>query len=358
MSDESPSDKQYEASQSKLDEARKKGEIARSTDLNTSAAYAGILLVGLSTGAGLLIQTGEILSDLLSTSAERSVLLFGGSGTAAFGGVLRGVTLSVLPWFALPAVLVLASIAGQRGFVFAPTKLAFKGSRISPIDQAKNKFGRSGLFEFTKSFVKLLLYSTVLFVFILKRLPEFMAAMSLSPGQVTALLMRLSLSLMTIVFVIALSLGVIDYFWQRAEHLRKNRMSHKELTDETKNAEGDPAMKQQRRQKGMEIAMSQMLSDIPDADVVIVNPTHFAVVLTWDRGNGSAPVCVAKGVDHVALQIRKVAQEAGVPIHSDPPAARAIYAGVEIGSQIDLEHYEAVAAAIRFADRLRKVARK
>jgi flagellar biosynthetic protein FlhB len=134
-------------------------------------------------------------------------------------------------------------------------------------------------------------------------------------------------------------------------------MSRKELTDESKNSEGDPAMKQQRRQKGIAIAMNQMMNDVPEADVIIVNPTHYAVALKWNRMGGGAPECVAKGVDLVAAQIREIAQENGVPVHSDPPTARALYATVEIGDQIPDVQFKPVAAAIRFADRIRKAAR-
>lgn len=350
-------DKQYEASQHKLDEARKKGDFPRSTDLNTSAAYAGILLIGVSIGATSLIHIGEGLSGLLAKSDTLSRSVFDGSGAPMMGGVVQDLSVGLLPWFVGPAILVILSIILQRGFVFAPSKLEFKLSRISPISQAKNKFGRSGLFEFAKSFAKLLLYSTVLFLFLAGRLPDIMSTISLTSGQVIATLLRLCISLMSIVLVIALALGIVDYAWQRAEHLRKNRMSRKELTDENKNSEGDPAMKQQRRQKGMEIAMNQMLSDVPDADVIVVNPTHYAVALKWDRSGHSAPECVAKGVDLVAAQIRQIAQEHAVPIHSDPPTARALYATVDIGDQIPKDHYKAVAAAIRFADRIRMAAR-
>ena len=123
--------------------------------------------------------------------------------------------------------------------------------------------------------------------------------------------------------------------------------------DEAKASEGDPHVKQQRRQKGYEIAMNQMLADVPKADVVVVNPTHYAVALKWSRLPGEAPVCVAKGVDEIAAQIREVAMEAGVPIHRDPPTARAIHATVRIGEEIRPEHYQAIAAAIRFAEKMR-----
>ena len=358
MSDEpEDDDKQFEATQHKLDEARKKGDFPRSIDLNTAAAYAGILVVGLSIGAGSLVQIGSNLAGYLGKSDSLSAVVFASSGAPMMGGMMWALGMWLAPWFAIPAVFVILSIIAQRGFVFAPTKLEPKLSRISPVSQAKNKFGRNGLFEFGKSFAKLVLYSTVLFLFLAGRLPDIMSAMALSPGQVIATLLQLCISLMSIVLVIALALGVVDYTWQRAEHLRKNRMSRKEMMDENKNSEGDPAMKQQRRQKGVAIAMNQMMGDVPDADVIIVNPTHYAVALKWDRLNGTAPECVAKGVDLVAAQIREVAQENAVPIHSDPPTARALYATVEIGDQIPKDHYKTVAAAIRFADKIRKVAR-
>lgn len=359
MSDDSEDeDKQYEATQHKLDEARKKGDFPRSVDLNTAAAYAGILVVGVSIGSTTLMRVGSDLSGLLGYADTLSTSVFEGSGAPMMGGLMRDLTIGLSPWFAILAVIVILSLIIQKAFVFAPSKLELKLSRISPIAQAKNKFGRSGLFEFGKSTAKLILYCTVLFLFLLGRLPEIMGAMALSPGQVTAVLLNLCISLMWIVLVIALALGIVDYAFQSAEHLRKNRMSRKELTDESKASDGDPAMKQQRRQKAVSIAMNQMLGSVPEADVIIVNPTHYAVALKWDRISGGAPECVAKGVDLVAARIREVAQENGVPIHSDPPTARALHATVEIGDQIPRDHYKTVAAAIRFADRLRSVARK
>ena len=117
-------------------------------------------------------------------------------------------------------------------------------------------------------------------------------------------------------------------------------------------------MKQHRRARAQEIAMSQMIADVPDANVVIVNPTHYAIALKWDRLSGGAPVCVAKGTDHIAARIREVASDAGVPLHSDPPTARALFATVDIGQEIPADYYRPVAAAIRFADSMRAKARQ
>ncbi len=357
MSEEDDSEKSHEASQKKLDDARKKGEIPRSVDLNTAAAYAGVLIVMLSLGGRTLLSMGQSLTQLLS-SPDRLAGFLGDSGGAALtGSLVAGIGPGMAPWIILPMVLVIASIAGQRAFVFTGSKLQPKLSRISPLSNAKQKFGASGLFEFAKSAVKLTIYSVVLFVFLARSLRDIVSLVTLDPGVAMAVSLGLVVRFTALVLGVALIIGVVDFFWQRHHHLQKNRMSRKQLVDEHKDAEGDPHIKQQRRQRAQEIAMNQMLGDVPEAAVVIVNPTHYAVALKWTRGAEGAPVCVAKGVDHVAARIREVAGEAGVPIHSDPPTARALHAVVGIGEEIRAEQYAAVAVAIRFAEDMRRKAR-
>ncbi len=349
-------DKQFEPTQKKLDDARKKGEVAKSTDLNTAASYSGILLVAVAMGAIMTSSFGQLLANMLENSDQISDVFFNDSAQATSGGVIQILLTSVGPWFLIPGLLVLLTILAQRSFIVAPDKLIPKLSRISPVSNAKNKFGRSGLFEFGKSFFKLLIYSIVLAMFLKTKLPEILGTVHLSPAMVTSVLLRLVVEFLSIVLIIALAIGAVDFLFQKAEHTRRNMMSRKEMTDEAKQSEGDPHMKQQRRQKGYAIAMNQMLADVPDADVIIVNPEHYAVALKWDRKSGAAPSCVAKGVDEIAARIRETAAEAGVPIHRDPPTARTLFATVEIGQEIRPEHYHAVAAAIRFAEKLRNLA--
>jgi len=183
-------DKQYEASQHKLNEARKKGDFAKSIDLNTAFAYLGFIAISFAFGATSLIHLGAEFSGLLSRSDQFSRDVFNGSGAPMMGGILFGIGWWTLPWFVIPAAFVLLSLAIQQGIVFAPSKLEFKISRISPIAQAKNKFGRSGLFEFSKSAVKLVLYSLVLFFFLATQLPEMLAAMAMSPSQIVIILLN------------------------------------------------------------------------------------------------------------------------------------------------------------------------
>jgi flagellar biosynthetic protein FlhB len=354
MSDQDEdTDKSFDATPQKLLEARKKGEIAKSNDLLTAASYAGLLVALMMAGASGIRAFGTAMMIPLDRAAELSPLFMTQGVSPALGGLLGQAGLSLLPFFLLPAVAVILATFAQRAWVFAPSKLAPKLSRISLISNAKNKFGRSGLFEFTKSFAKLSIYSVVLGVFIWLRLPEMMAAIQTSPQQTLFLMAQLCLVFLSIVVVISAAIGGIDAIWQHFEHLRKNRMSRKEITDETKNAEGDPHLKQERRQRAMALSQNQMMGDVPTADVVIVNPTHYAVALKWSKLPGEAPICVAKGIDEIALTIRTKAEEADVPIHSDPPTARSLYATTDIGDQIEPQHYQAVAAAIQFAQAMR-----
>ncbi len=351
-------DKPFEATQKKLEDARKKGEIPRSQDLTTAAAYGGFLLLGASFGGALLFRLGEYLSGLLSRAPEIAADLFSGGLRAQTGAMALPTVIVVSPWFAVPAVLAAVAIAAQRSFVFTPSRLKPKLGRISIIANARNKFGRQGLFEFVKSLVKLLILSVTLGLFLIGRTDEIMVMPGLDAPGVVLGIGALALDFLRLVFIVALIIGAIDVLWQRAEHFRKNRMSRKEMMDELKQTEGDPHIKQQRRQKGQQIALNRMLADVPGADVVVVNPTHYAVALKWSRAPGTAPVCVAKGVDEIAARIRELAEENGVPIHRDPPTARSLHALVRVGEEVLPEHYSAVAAAIRFADEMsRRAAR-
>ena len=351
------SDKSFEATPQKLLEARKKGEIARSTELLTAASYFGLLIALLVAGQNSLYQLASTMSVIIGQSAQIAPLFFGGAGSVPTQGILRSVGASSLPLFGIPALSVLLVLFATRGIVFAPTKIQPKLSKISLISNAKNKYGRNGLFQFLLSFLKLNIYSICLVVFLFMRLEEMVAALQTNPKSIVLLLSEICLDFLIVVVIVSAIIGGVDALWQHFEHLRKNRMSRKEVMDETKNAEGDPHMKQERRQRAHSIAGTQIAAEVAKADVIIVNPTHYAVALRWDRLPGQAPICVAKGIDETALRIREIAAEKNVPIHSDPPTARALHATTDIGDQISPDHYKAVAAAIRFAEAMRQKAK-
>lgn len=350
---EDSGEKPHDPTQKKLDDLRRKGEVPRSNDLIMTASYGGMLLALVLAGPGAIASVGTAMMVLIDRADTLAPLMLEGGGTALAGGLIGKVTMALLPLFLLPIACVVASVFAQNAFTVTPDKLAPKTSKISPLANMKNKFGRNGLFEFAKSFVKLLIIAVTLGVFLAREMPAIMATSLTAPGPVTQAMATLSIRFLVVVLAISLAIGAVDFLWQRAEHTRRNRMSHKDLTDENKQMEGDPHLKQKRRQRGYDLATNRMMADVPGADVVIVNPQHYAVALKWSRKPGAAPVCVAKGVDEVAARIREAAFEAGVPVHRDAPTARALHATVEIGAEIDPSQYRAVAAAIRFADAMR-----
>ncbi|MGV6804946.1 MAG: EscU/YscU/HrcU family type III secretion system export apparatus switch protein [Ruegeria sp.] len=350
-------ERSHEPTPQKLRKARQKGDVPRSTDLSVAAAYLGLVIAAAIAGQTSVTKFGSGLMTLLDRPEGFAEQIFEGAALVPMGRVMWGATGSLWVWFMAPAVAVLLAILVQQSFVVAPSRIAPKLSRLSVISNAKQKFGRAGLFEFAKSAVKLALYTTCLGLYLTKRSDLLVGVLFTGPGIAAAQLGRLFLEFMLFVCLIAGILGAIDALWQQAEFRRKNRMTRKEVMDEMKEAEGDPHMKMARRQKAQDIATNQMLSEVPAADVVIVNPTHVSVALKWSRQAGSAPVCVAKGVDEVALTIRRLATESGIPIHEDPPTARALHATVDLGQEIPHSQYAAVAVAIRFAEDMRRRAR-
>jgi flagellar biosynthesis protein FlhB len=352
---EEDGEKEHAPSQKRLEDARRQGDVAKSTELSAAAAYGGLLLAGaFGLGSlGVAAQSGVVLLDQAPDIAQ----LMTGSAHAVLARLLASALVPLLLFLGLPALLTLITLLAQRSIVVAPNKLRPKLSRISPLSIAKQKFGIDGLFEFGKSFVKLLLVGSILGWFLMRNADEILATAGLDPRLSLAVLYDLLGRFLFLVIAMTGVIGAGDYLWQRQALIRRNRMSRKDILDEMKESEGDPHTKATRRQRGQDLAMNQMIAEVARANVVIVNPTHYAVALRWTRGSRTAPILVAKGVDDVARRIRDKAAEHGVPIHADPPTARALHATVEIGKAIQPDHYRAVAVAIRFSEAMRKRAR-
>ena len=345
MSDTNDQDKSHEASQKKLDDARKKGDIARSNEVNATAAFIAVIICWWSSGAWIIDTLGQPLALLMS---PHRIAPWNNIDAALSSVALTFMLICLGPFC---AIILIATV--MKTWTFTPDKLAPKLERISIIQNAKQKFGPTGLAEFLKNLLKI---STVLLVTIAVAFAYAHDAVTLVSIPLVLGIRTMLKDSLSLLMVTALVLGVfasIDIIWQKYKFSQKMRMSHQELRDEHKESEGDPYLKQARRQKGIEIASQSIVKDVQSADVIVVNPTHYAVALSWDRQSTTAPKCVAKGVDHMAQIIRKAAEENDIPIHPDPPTARAIYATTNIGDQIDPQHYAAVATAIRFADGLK-----
>lgn len=344
MSEEA-SDKKHDASEQKLRKAREKGQIPKSTDVLHLAGYCGLCFALALGGQSLVYDAGGALQSLWTVDIKSS---------DAVADIIGRTFAAVLPIFMFPLSFVLLALASQRSFAVSSEKIRPKFQRVSIIENAKQKFGAKGSVEFLKNSLKLFLLITLVAIFLWWYRFEVAESFKLPAAQGLIPMMKLLLYFLYAVVFLTFPVAILDFLLQRHSFAQEQRMSDKEMRDEFKENEGDPHFKQARRQRGREIAMNRMLAEVPNADVVIVNPTHVAVALMWDRQTGTAPVCVAKGHDEVALKIRSIALEAGVPLHKNPPAARAIDAGVSIGSEIPVELYSAVAAAIRYADEMRQ----
>ena len=351
-------EKVFDPTQAKLAEARKKGDIPRSADVTAAATYLALLAVVATVGGFAMQQAASVLMIFIAQPDRLMGRILGPGGPGLSGAIITEALAALAPIFLVPIAAVLVSLFAQQAVTFSGDKLEPKLSRLSLIGNARRKFGPTGLVEFLKATVKLAAVATALFLYLSRDLDRMIGAATAEAPVVGSLMLESLVVLLTITCVIAVAIAGVDVVWQRFDHARKLRMSYQDLREEHKQSEGDPHMKAQRRSRAEAIATNRMLLDVPKADVIIVNPTHFAVALKWSRARGTAPVCVAKGEGEVALRIREVAETAGIPVHSDPPTARALYATVPLGREIAPEHYRAVAAAVRFADRMRKAARE
>ena len=350
MSEEND-DKPFEASDQKLRKAREKGDIPRSAELNVAAMYLGAWLA-FTVGAGFAVKAWLSMAAR-ALGAEGWTPGATGAIAATLG---QYAGWAVLGLAAAPALVILVALVAGRGLVFAPQKLAFDLNRINPMKTAAQKFGKSGLVNFAISLGKAALVCAGGW-FLFRSLLGHLAASPLAGDRWIADLGVLLGRVLALALAVSVLSAGLDMGWQWFDHRRRNRMTRKEMEDEYKDSEGDPHFKAARRQRAVDIATKQMLADVAKADVVIVNPTHYAVALEWKRGSGRAPVCLVKGTDEVAARIRERAREHRVPIFPDPPSARAIHATVEIGQEIRREQFAAVAAAIRFAEKMREKAR-
>lgn len=352
MSDDQD-DKQFDPSETKLRRAREKGDIPRSQDANVALSYLGMLLALTLVAAAFLPRWLGLAERLLGAEPwpVRAAGLDLVSAVAGRTGLL------ILMLLMVPAALVLTGLVVQRSLVFTPSRLAPDAKRINPLKNAGQKFGRSGLVTFVLSVGKAV-FVGVGGWFLFSALADRLGNTAQGGDAWVRVLPELLRQGLLLALLVAVAFGIIDMFWKRMEFTRRNRMTRKEVEDEHKESEGDPHLKAARRQRAVDIALGTMLADVEKADVIIVNPTHYAVALEWKRGGGRAPVCLAKGMDEIALRIRERARDHKVPIWSDPPCARALHATVKIGDEIPRDQFGPVAAAIRFAEQMRLKARQ
>jgi len=266
--------------------------------------------------------------------------------------LLPKLALAVAPFFAIMSVAGLAGHLLQSRPSFSLDKIVPDFSKVSPLAGFKRMFGAEGWMNLIKGLAKIAVVGVAIWT---QLWPERGGLESILNQSTAAVASDMTHLLFKVLMASLVSLGVIaglDYFWQRMRFMARNRMSKQEIKEEYRQNEGDPTIKAKIRQLRHERARKRMMTAVPQATVVIMNPTHYAVALKYESGKMAAPVCVAKGVDALALRIRAVAEENDVPVVENAPLARALHAAVEIDDPVPPEHFKAVAQVIGYVMRL------
>lgn len=347
MADETDrSQKTEQPTQKKLDDARKKGDVAKSQEVSALV----VLVAGAICVTGLGGASASRLASGLSGFFDHAGDIAVDASTSL--GLARAAGLTALAAMAVPALIVMAAAAaghiGQTGFIVTGEKMKPKLDKISPMAGLKRLFGGQALANFLKGVGKLTIVSAAGAIALWPRADQLVVLPSLDAAALLPFAREVAISLLVAALAAYAVLAGLDYVGQRAAFERRMKMSRQEIRDEHKQTEGDPQVRARLRQVRQERARRRMMAAVPTATVVVANPTHYAVALKYVQGETAAPVCVAKGADAVALKIREVAEAHKVPIVEDPPLARALFTAVEIDRPIPREQYEAVAKIIGY----------
>jgi flagellar biosynthesis protein FlhB len=334
------------ATPKKRAEARKKGQVARSADLNGAVVLLAALLALSTFGPGLLHRVGDATRRMLLLISTPSIVERDGIGT-----ILREAGLATLQAVAPIAVVcvvagVLASVL-QVGLKPSGHALRPDPKRMNPMTGAKQIFGPHALFEATKTITKVLVVGAIAALAVLPKLEELAALVGMPPAVLLPELAGTVLAIAQRAAFAYLVIALADYGYQRWRHERHLRMDKEEVKQEHKQQELPAEVRGMLRRRAMEMARARMMDAVPTADVVVTNPTHFSVALRYSS-DALAPVVVAKGQDHVALRIRELAREHGVMVVPDPPLARTLHATVDVGRMIPEDLYHAVAQLLAY----------
>lgn len=345
------SEKTEDPTQKRLRDAHQKGDVPKSQEVSTWFTLAGTtLLIALFAPAVAASLSGQIKGFF---EHAHQIPVDGLALRTLWRDTGQSIALIVgLPLLAL-VVMAVAGNMVQHQMVFTAETIKPKFSKISPLSGFKRLFSSESLVNFAKGLIKILVVGAVMVAVMWPHLDEaeiiIFAETVLLLEEARILVLQLLAAVLAIMTVVAAA----DFAYQRNKWFHKQKMSLQEVKEEYKQTEGDPHVKGKIRQLRMERSRQRMMAAVPEATVVVTNPTHYAVALKYEEGMG-APLCLAKGVDAVALKIRGVARDHDIPVIENPPLARALYATVEIDQEIPEEHYKAVAEVVGFVFRMRK----
>jgi flagellar biosynthetic protein FlhB len=337
----------------RLVEVRNRGDSPLSRELVQGGVLllAAILLLWL--GGWLIESFGQVMRFGFNLDMrDRQLDQVGG----ACAELWRAAMVIVPPFAVLVLVLFVAAASigyGQIGFKWSREAVGFKIEKLNPFTNFKRFVSLQSLVRTGFAIIKLAIIVAVLWVVLASRLPILLHLHELPFAAAAGEIGDLTLTLLLWIGAIVTAIACVDLAWQRFDFTKRNMMTRQEVTDERKRSEGDPTMKARQRSARNELLRQRMMAEIPRADVVIINPTHFSVALRYDKQRAPAPIVVAKGVDEMALKIRALARESNVPLMEDPPLARALYRAVKVGQSVPEKFYQAVATVLGHVYRLK-----
>ncbi len=348
-----PDSKTEEATPRKLADARQKGDVAKSPDVASALSLMGAVAVILMSGGWFATSIAE---QLLPFIAEPHAMM-GGLDAGAGLEIGTHALWAIAPFLAaVMAATILGGAGGnlaQSGLLFTGEKLKPDWTKVDPLKGFKRIFGPDGLFQFIKTFLKLIAVGVICWLVLKPHVRELENMAAMSPAMILPFARDLAIALMTSTLVFLGFTAGADYIWQRYRFSERMKMTKEETKEDYKQSEGDPHVKAKLKQIRAQRSRQRMMQNVPGATVIVTNPTHYSVALRYESGD-PAPVCVAKGVDALALRIREVAREHKVPIVENVPLARALYAAVDVDDTIPREHFEAAARVIGFVMQTRK----
>jgi len=353
MAEQQGQEKTEAPTEKKRRESREEGQVAFSRELPSAALLAGILLTLIATSPLILDAFREMTTQIFREMSKADELSIG--SLYDLSGEIFSTLLPAFAPFAAIIVLVgiLASVL-QVGVQITLKAIAPKFNKISPLTGLKRLFSTQSLADFLKSMAKLIIVGIVGYITYMDKITELNGLSVATPEAILEYNFTVVAEVSGKIVLALVAIAIFDYIYQRWHHEKQLMMTKQEVKEETKQTEGDPQLKARIRQIQREMSNARMMQEVPKADALIVNPTHFSVAILYDRDVMEAPEITAKGIDHMALRMRTVARENSVPILERPELARDLYANVEIGETIPERFYKAIAEILAFVYRLRR----
>jgi flagellar biosynthesis protein FlhB len=350
-SEQDDAQKTEDPSHKRLEDARKKGQIPYSREVLNFAMLLALCFFIMGTLPTLLERLQNILFPFIQKPEDFEA--DAGGLRLMIWYLLGAVGMVMIVPFALTVAAALVAGGGQTRFNISADRIAPKWEKISPMKGVKRIFSMRNLVEFIKGCLKISLVGVIAYVAVSSSIPILRIIPGYSLEKTLELLLSLAVRIVVGVTIAMFLIAMFDYFYQRFEYMKNLRMTKQEVKDEYKQQEGDPTIKAKIRQIRSERARKRMMANVPKADVIITNPTHYAIALAYDSASMKAPMVLAKGKDKVALRIKEMGENNRIPIFRNPPVARALFDTAEIDAEIPLEHYAAVAKIIGYVYKMK-----